>query len=65
MDAEAAARHIKQRFRNLPIILLSAYSETPARILRLVDEYVMKSEMPEGLVRVVERATHWRLTPAA
>jgi CheY-like chemotaxis protein len=65
MDAEAAACHIKQRFRNLPIILLSAYSETPPRILWLVDEYVMKSEMPEGLVRVVERATHWRLTPAA
>jgi hypothetical protein len=33
LDAEAAACHIKQRFRNLPIILLSAYSETPPRIL--------------------------------
>jgi CheY-like chemotaxis protein len=65
MDAEAAASHIKQRFRNLPIILLSAYSETPERILWLVDEYVMKSEMPDGLMRAIERATHWRLTPAA
>jgi CheY-like chemotaxis protein len=65
MDAEAAACHIKQRFRNLPIILLSAYSETPERILWLVDEYVMKSEMPEGLVRAIERATHGRRTPAA
>jgi CheY-like chemotaxis protein len=65
MDAEAAACHIKQRFRNLPIILLSAYSETPERILWLVDEYVMKSEMPEGLVRAIERATHRRRTPAA
>jgi CheY-like chemotaxis protein len=65
MDAEAAACHIKQRFRNLPIILLSAYSETPARILWLVDEYVMKSEMPDGLMRAIERATHRRRTPAA
>jgi CheY-like chemotaxis protein len=65
MDAEAAACHIKQRFRNLPIILLSAYSDTPPRILWLVDEYVMKSEMPEGLVRAIERAIHSRRTPAA
>jgi CheY-like chemotaxis protein len=65
MDAEAAACHIKQRFRNLPIILLSAYSEIPPRILWLVDECVMKSEMPEGLVRAIERATYRRRTPAA
>src|ERR1035441_4452259 len=31
MDAEAVAYHIKQRFPNLPIILLSAYSEMPER----------------------------------
>jgi CheY-like chemotaxis protein len=64
MDAEATACHIKQRFRNLPIILLSAYSDTPPRILWLVDEYVMKSEMPEGL-RAIERPLHIRRTPAA
>ncbi|MFZ2085970.1 MAG: response regulator, partial [Candidatus Sulfotelmatobacter sp.] len=46
MDAEAVACHIKQRFPNLPIILLSAYSELPERILWLVDEYVMRSELP-------------------
>ncbi|MGA2949683.1 MAG: hypothetical protein ABSD86_20270, partial [Candidatus Sulfotelmatobacter sp.] len=57
MDAEAVACHIKQRFPNLPIILLSAYSELPERILWLVDEYVMKSELPEGLVRIIERVT--------
>jgi CheY-like chemotaxis protein len=56
MDAEAVACHIKQRFPNLPIILLSAYSELPERILWLVDEYVMKSELPEGLVPIIERA---------
>ena len=55
MDAEAVACHIKQRFPRLPIILLSAYSEMPERILWLVDEYVMKSDMPE-LVRIIERA---------
>ncbi len=58
MDAEAVACHIKQRFPNLPIILLSADSEMPERILWLVDEYVMKSELPERLVPVIERATH-------
>src|SRR5580692_11919854 len=55
MDAEAVACHIKQRFPNLPIILLSAYSEMPERILWLVDEYVMKSELPERLVSIIER----------
>jgi two-component system response regulator GlrR len=56
LDAEAVAWHIKQRFPNLPIILLSAYSEMPERILGLVDEYVMKSELPERLVPIIERA---------
>jgi CheY-like chemotaxis protein len=57
MDAEAIACHIKQRFPNLPIILLSAYSEMPERILWLVDEYVIKSELPERLVPLIEQ-TH-------
>jgi CheY-like chemotaxis protein len=55
LDAEAVAWHIKQRFPDLPIILLSAYSELPERILWLVDEYVMKSELPERLVPIIER----------
>ena len=64
MDAEAIACHIKQRFPKLPIILLSAYSDMPERVLWLVDEYVMKSELPGGLVRTIERATHpYRLAP--
>jgi CheY-like chemotaxis protein len=58
MDAEAIACHVKRRFPNLPIVLLSAYSELPERILWLVDEYVMKSEFPGGLVRIIERAMH-------
>ena len=58
MDAEAVAYQIKQRFPTLPIILLSAYADMPARILWWVDEYVMKSELPEGLVRALERVTH-------
>ncbi|MGA2337887.1 MAG: response regulator [Terriglobales bacterium] len=56
MDAEAIACHIRRRFPNLPIILLSAYSEMPERILWLVDEYVMKSELPERLVPIIARA---------
>jgi two-component system, OmpR family, response regulator QseB len=61
MDSEAIACHIKQRFPNLPIILLSAYFEMPERILWLVDDYVMKSELPERLVPIIERAH--RLAP--
>ncbi len=61
LDAEAIACHIKQRFPNQSIIMLSAYSEVPERILWLVDEYVMKSEMPEGLISALERGR--RLAP--
>lgn len=55
IDAEAVALHIKQRFPHEPIVLLSAYSELPERVLWLVDEYVMRSEPVEGLVQVIER----------
>jgi len=58
LDAEAVACHIKNQFPQLPLILLSAYAEIPERILWLVDEYVMKSELPEGLERVIRRTTH-------
>ena len=58
MDAEAVACHIKLQSPTLPIILLSANSELPERILWLVDDYMMKSELGEGLARIIERATH-------
>jgi CheY-like chemotaxis protein len=64
MDAEAIAYHIKQRFPCLPIILVSAYSEIPERTLWLVDDYVMKSELPDGIVRVLQRALHSAKTQA-
>jgi len=57
MDAEALASQIDQRFPKVPIILLSAYHEMPERILWLVDEYVNKSDLPDGLVHVIERVT--------
>lgn len=65
MDAEAVAFHIKGQHPNLPIVLLSAYSELPERILWLVDEYVMKSAPLEELVRIIERATHPTRKPMA
>ena len=55
MDSEAVAFQIKQRFPKLPIVLLSAYCEMPERIMWLVDEYVLKSELPDGLFRVLEQ----------
>ena len=65
MDTEAVACHIKQRFPSLPIILLSAYAEMPERILWLVDEYVMKSELSERLMPTIERATRAAATEQA
>jgi two-component system response regulator HydG len=63
MDAEAIACHIKQRLPNLPIILLSAYSEMPERVLWLVDDYIMKSELPERLLPIIEKAHRPALRP--
>jgi CheY-like chemotaxis protein len=60
VDAEAIACHIKKRFPSQPIILLSAYCAVPERILWLVDDYVMKSELPEQLLTIIERV-HKRL----
>jgi CheY-like chemotaxis protein len=54
MDAEAIARHIKRRFPDLPIILPSAYTAMPERILWLMDDSVMKSEFPERLLPTIE-----------
>jgi CheY-like chemotaxis protein len=58
MDSEAVAFQIKQRFPNLPIIMLSANTDIPERVLWLVDEYVMNSELPSGLPRAVQRVKH-------
>ena len=55
LDAETTASQIKQHFPDLPIVLLSAHSGLPERILWLVDEYAMKSEPLEGLAHVLER----------
>jgi CheY-like chemotaxis protein len=55
MDAQAIAHQLKQRFPTVPIILLSAYSEMPAALLWLVDEYVMKSEPVERLSGVIDK----------
>jgi two-component system, OmpR family, response regulator len=57
MDAEAVAFHIKQRFPNQPIILLSAFSDMPERILWLVDEYVVRSEPLERLAQAIDGVT--------
>jgi CheY-like chemotaxis protein len=56
MDAEAVARHVKLHFPSIPVILLSAYACMPERILWLVDEYVMRSELSERLIPAIERA---------
>ena len=55
IDAEAIAWLIKKRFPSEPIVLMSAYSEVPERVLWLVDEYVMRSEPTDSLLRVIAR----------
>ncbi len=65
IDAEAVAYQIKQRFPNQPVILLSAHSGVPERVLWLVDEYVMKGEPVERLAEAVERVTRHRRREAA
>jgi len=57
IDAEAVACQVKLRFPSIPIILLSDYACTPARVLWLVDEHVMRSELSERLIPAIERAT--------
>jgi CheY-like chemotaxis protein len=57
IDAEAVACQVKRRFPSIPIILVSAYACTPERILWLVDECVMRSELSERLIPAIERAT--------
>jgi len=54
MDAEAVACQIKRRFPTQPVILLSAYSDVPERVLWLVDEYVMRSDPPERVIQLVD-----------
>ena len=44
----------------MPIVLLSAYSEMPASLLWLVDEYVMKSEPIERLPEVIGKVVSAR-----
>jgi response regulator RpfG family c-di-GMP phosphodiesterase len=56
-DTESLACRINRQFPNVPIILLSAYFDMPEQILWLVDEFVMKSELPENLASVVDRVT--------
>ncbi len=65
IDAEAVAHHIKGRFPTQPIVLLSAYSAIPERILWLVDEYVMRSDPIETLIKRIERLTNPQKTAKA
>jgi DNA-binding NtrC family response regulator len=54
MDAGAIAFLIKQRFPELPIILMSAFSEIPEEILWLFDDYVWKGATTEELAHMIE-----------
>jgi CheY-like chemotaxis protein len=58
MDAQAVAFLIKQCFSNLPIVLLSAYSEMPAQVLWCCDDYVLKGATTEELVCTIKRLTN-------
>ncbi len=55
LDAEAIMLYLKQRFSTIPIVLASADSDVPERILWLVDAFAMRSEPFEQLAELVER----------
>jgi len=63
MDAEAVAFHIKQSFPQQKIVLLSAYSEVPERLLWLVDEYVMRSATLETLAVAIQAVVRKSAVP--
>ncbi len=65
IDAEAVAYHIKGRFPAQPIVLLSAYSAVPERMYWLVDEYVMRSDPFEKLIKVIDGLPHRKNSEAA
>jgi hypothetical protein len=57
---EAVAYHIKKRFPELPIILLSGFSEVPERTLPAPDDAIAPTEPPAVAVRNVhELAAHY------
>ncbi len=58
LDPEAIAFYVKQRYPQVPIVLLSAYSDVPERILWLVDEYLLRSESLERLTDILDRFSH-------
>ncbi len=58
LDPEAIAFYVKQRYPQVPIVLLSAYSDVPERILWLVDEYLLRSESLERLTEILDRFSH-------
>lgn len=55
MDVEAVAYHIKQRFPDKPILLLSAHVHIPERVLWLVDDYIANSEYPQRLPMALQQ----------
>jgi len=53
MDGGAVAAAMRKRRPNVPILLLSAYLNLPADLVRLVDFTVLKGEGPaEFLIKV-------------
>ena len=57
-EAEEVAVQIKREFPAQPIILVSTHGEVPERLLWLVDDYMMGSDLPEGLPQVIQRTMH-------
>ncbi len=54
--AAEVAYHIKERFPTQPIVLLTSFP-VPENVLWLVDDYIVQSDPPETLVKIIERFT--------
>lgn len=63
MDAEAIAYQIKQRFPKRPIILVSAFSDMPGRIIR--PDTRRQPRLPSCLIQPRLAAAGWIEGPAS
>ena len=55
MAGDKVAEELKQRYPQLPLVLMSAVAQLPDGLLNLVDAYVQKGQDPEVLLNAIEK----------
>lgn len=64
MDGEQVAEAIRRDRPSIPILLLSAYSSLPERVLEKIDASVMKGQGPTALLESLARLLTHRNLPS-